>query len=192
MKWILFCPTRFEIPQRFRAKVDVFGIGSARARKLGKQLSVIPREHNILVFGCAGALHEHLAVGNVYSISRVGAEKTRVLSDFPAASIASSGVVLQTAEEKKQFQASRQVDLVDQEMEFLFESCPPEIRERLFFLRGVIDGPFDQLTFLEGTRVNWRKLWRPKELMRFIRFVLNYRKYLRAMDKALERIIGHQ
>jgi hypothetical protein len=188
MKTYFFCPTRFEVPAPFKNKTKVFGMGKEAAEALADELLKLPEDSRLVVFGCAGALREHFEPGEVFFVTHVGRFSLEPLANGKAARLASSEIILRTTAEKTAFQIQTHADLVDMEMDFLYQRLPDSVRKRVFFVRGVADRLNDEISFLGDHGILWTKLCSPRQLIHFLRFVYHFVIYLRGMKKVLEQI----
>lgn len=191
MKYKLFCPTPFEVPNAFRSSTEVFGMGKSRAETLVKRLEGLPEDSKILVFGSAGGIKPGIRVGEAFCISEIDCQSLMKLPGLPTARIHSSTTILKTPKEKAAAYKATGAELIDLEMEYLFRAASESIRKRLYFLRVVIDGPNDDLSFLEGDQFRLKNLHSIHRMICFLKFIRSWRRYLRATEDALQRIHAH-
>ncbi|MDB5036514.1 MAG: hypothetical protein JWQ35_42 [Bacteriovoracaceae bacterium] len=188
MKFEFFAPTVFEVPPSFRKKTKIFGMGQKNAEKLGRELSNLSANITLVIFGCAGSLREDFKPGDIFVITKLPEGSLQSVPGLREARLASSMNILKTPEQKRIFKNKTNADLVDMEMECLWKVASPEIRAKMIFIRGVIDGTADDISFLSEQGVNWKKLLSPNQLLKFLKFIFHWRQYLKKMNLVLQRI----
>ncbi len=183
----LWAPLRFEIPPSFQFSTTAFGMGERAASNLVGQLES-SAEPLIIVFGSAGALDPTLRPGDAFIISSVqgpkhGPQITENISraaDFlhlPQAPLYTSKTLLKTARDKLEVYQTNGCRLVDMEMAYLWAAASPSLRQRLLFVRCVIDGQSHGLDF--SSRLGALKL------------LPNWLRYIQGMNRLLKSIV-HQ
>jgi hypothetical protein len=176
-----YCPTRFEVPSLFRKKTQVFGVGMRAAMKMAQAIHRNQDSHWHVVYGCAGALRPDLRAGQVFLIDRLQDQSDEPLLlhtppnlKLPRASLSFSHSILRTPEQKQERYLRSNADLVDMEMSVLWHSLTPDLRQRVIFLRGVIDESQDSLQWTSVFRLMGRFL-----------------KYRRSMAESLTQVQRH-
>lgn len=148
----LFAPLPFEVPLRYWSATERFGMGPQKARNFAKRLH---EQHShldwIIVYGCAGALHPDLKPGGAFVVSELHTQNGLVeipshrLFEEPKIRIKSSPVIVGEPAAKKQMLTETGAQMVEMEMEYIFESLEPSFQKRIIFLRGVLDSVHDPL-----------------------------------------------
>lgn len=191
-----FCPSRFEAPSFLHHKFNFFGMGAEAARDLGRKLSLTKPVGHIVVVGSAGALNKSYRVGDCFLVKEllVGDEFVPLnipteLNFLPQARLVSFEKPVTRAREKHEiFQASA-ADLADCEMVHLWEQLPEEVRDRVIFIRGVVDDAKTNINFLEGFEVKWLRLLNPFYLVQFLGFLFSYLRYRSALNDFFKRVV---
>jgi len=155
-----FSPTIFEVPPTLLYKTKTFGIGHKRAVALARKLEGSPFS-KILIFGCAGALHENIRSGQIFLVETLSTgvrmEATDLFPNLPRAKLFSSKTIVTGTEKKREIQSLTQASLVDMEMEFLWEAATSATRKKFIFIRGVLDELNDGLFSMPYRWLNYQK-----------------------------------
>ncbi len=138
-----YCPTRFEIPFRFQLQTQTFGMGPRAGESLAQQLNTQTSQSPIVVFGCAGALKPQLKAGDVFVVSEVIYKDQKFtlnpLPGLPSARVYSSDKLIKSGTLKQSLYERHQTELVEMEMGAILSSLNPLLRDKLIFIRGVVD-----------------------------------------------------
>ncbi len=177
----LFCPTRFEVPSKFKSRTEIFGMGVRRAEVLAKNLNQSPIDSPIIIFGSAGALAPHLKPGDTFIIDEIFYDgKSHQLEiphlDFARARLFTSKTLLKTRNEKKHASDVSRAALVDMEMGALWCGASETVRKNMILLRTVIDTSEQEFPNIKSL----------KFLADLFGIVKNWRVYLRHMNTALQ------
>ena len=164
-------------------------MGRRNAENLVSELSSLPPESTPIIFGCAGALRKEIKAGEVFLISKISVDIVlKASGTLPEASLLSSLNILRTPAEKAAAYEKSRADLVDQEMEYIWKACSESIRQRVVFIRGVIDESEDDISFLGANGPVWNRLLVPRNFVAFLKFIRNWRRYLKGMGSALKKL----
>lgn len=192
---VYYAPHVQEIPSGFENRFKVFGMGPESARMLARNLSLTKPLGPIIILGSAGSLKPNLKPGQCFLIKELYAKGERkkleipkVLDFFPQASLISVEKPITRSETKLKVGLETGCDLVDCEMEFLWDEISEDLHDRLIFIRGVLDSAEENLDFLEDFQIRWHSLIQPKQMFQFARFVRNFFRYQRGMREFFGRL----
>ncbi len=166
-------------------------MGPERARKLAAELESQSTVDRIIVYGCAGALTKEFRPGDTLQITHViGPDSASELKASQEtlfdARLVSVSHLIRTPKEKSELQESTGAQLVDMEMAYLWKACSPRVREKLTFIRGVVDGLNADLCFLTpASQLAWTKLLHPRGARALLEFMKNLRRYRSSMESYL-------
>ena len=189
---LYFCPSSFETPYTERRKFETFGMGPEAARKLGRKLSLTKPQGPIFVAGSAGAIRPGIKVGECFIIKKIGSTLLpfhRELQFLPQASLVSVEQPLSSKETKDEKFRQTGADLVDCEMEFLYEELTDELQNNVIFVRGVIDDSKTNIGFLNGYKIDPKKLLNPFVEFQFMKFIYSFFVYRKKMDHFFNQVV---
>lgn len=192
---VYYVPHAQEIPTGFEPRFKVFGMGPGSAQNLARKLSLTKPNGPIIILGSAGGLDPSIKAGECFLINRLhlagqsaSLQIPKALDFLPQASLVSVEKPVTRSEEKLRLGRTTNCQLVDCEMEFLWNEISEDLRERLLFIRGALDPAEENLDFLADFQIRWHSLIQPKQMLQFTRFVRNFFRYQKGIREFFGRV----
>lgn len=190
-----YVPHPQEIPAGFEKSFKSFGMGPRAAVELARKLSLTKPPGPIIIMGSAGALKSHLRPGDFFIVKSLyldGSQQElsipKRLHFLPQASLTSVTKPVTRSTDKLKLGKDSGCDLVDCEMEFIWNEISDDLKPKLLFIRGVLDLADENLDFLEDYQIRWQSLVQPKKLLQFIKFVGNFFRYQKSAREFFIRV----
>lgn len=192
MKKIFFTPTKFEIAPRWSRNTKHFGMGRRNAERFAAKMNQEHKAYSkIIVYGCAGGLKKDLTLGSTFVVEEVldGQNRFQILSQeyshLPRARLFTSPKIVSNPDEKHRLRDEHQVDLVDMEMFYIWNSANEDFRSKLIFVRSVLDTVSEDMNFLIS-KDPWLSIdGFLKSFIKMLGLIAKLRRYRKSMDRFL-------
>lgn len=191
-----FAPSVQDAPRSFQRKFAYVGHGPEAMKKLANELNAQPPLGPIIMIGSGRALSRNLRLGDVFLISAIQTPSDRIdlklpseLRFLPQMEMLTYEGPRLTAKDKAELFEKTRISILDPHFQHFIDQLKPELRQKLFVIRGITETASESLDLRSEVRLDWSWVGSPSKVIQNMKLKLSYQRYQKQISDLFEKMM---